>query len=109
MCQARANGGGRRAWLRARPELRDRLVIATKGRFAITGQPGAGLSREYLHRALDASLRRLGVERVDLYQAHGPDRRVPLGEGHGVGTTRRGLAHRQIPPGAGGAVRQPPG
>ncbi|OJF11164.1 aldo/keto reductase [Couchioplanes caeruleus subsp. caeruleus] len=67
-------------WLKARPELRDRLVIATKARFPITGQPGAGLSREYLHRALEASLRRLGLDRIDVYQAHGPDPRVPLDE-----------------------------
>jgi aryl-alcohol dehydrogenase (NADP+) len=67
-------------WLRARPGLRDRLVIATKARFPISGQPGAGLSREYLHRALDASLARLGLDRVDVYQAHGPDPRVPLDE-----------------------------
>ncbi|MFI5494743.1 aldo/keto reductase [Actinoplanes sp. NPDC051859] len=67
-------------WLRNRPQQREGLVIASKGRFPVTGQPGAGLSRDYLHRALDASLRRLGVERIDIYQAHGPDPRVPLEE-----------------------------
>jgi aryl-alcohol dehydrogenase-like predicted oxidoreductase len=67
-------------WMRDRPEHRERLVIASKGRFPVTGQPGAGLSRAYLRRALDASLRRLGVERIDIYQAHGPDPRVPLEE-----------------------------
>ena len=67
-------------WMRDRPEDRKNLVIASKGRFPVTGQPGAGLSRAYLHRALDASLRRLGVERIDVYQAHGPDPRVPLEE-----------------------------
>ncbi|GGQ71711.1 aldo/keto reductase [Couchioplanes azureus] len=67
-------------WLRERPGLRDGLVIATKARFPVTGQPGAGLSRDYLQRALEASLRRLGLDRIDVYQAHGPDPRVPLDE-----------------------------
>lgn len=67
-------------WLRSRPEHRARLVVASKGRFPVAGQQGAGLSRAYLHRALDATLRRLGVEQVDLYQAHGPDPRVPTEE-----------------------------
>ncbi|MEW1588623.1 aldo/keto reductase [Micromonospora vinacea] len=68
-------------WLRSRPELRDRLVIATKGRFPMgTGANDAGLSRVHLTRALDASLRRLGVEAVDLYQAHAWDPLTPLPE-----------------------------
>lgn len=67
-------------WLRARAGARDRIVLATKGRFPVTGQPGAGLSAAYLHRALDASLRRLGVERIDLYQTHGADERLGIEE-----------------------------
>ncbi|GAB1646527.1 aldo/keto reductase [Krasilnikovia sp. MM14-A1259] len=67
-------------WIRDRPQHRETLVIASKGRFPVTGQPDAGLSRAYLHRALDASLRRLGVDRIDIYQAHGPDPRVALEE-----------------------------
>ncbi|HEY9475483.1 MAG TPA: aldo/keto reductase, partial [Mycobacteriales bacterium] len=67
-------------WLRADPSRRERVVLATKGRFAVSGQPGAGLSKKYLHTALDASLRRLGVDHVDLYQAHGPDNRTALSE-----------------------------
>jgi aryl-alcohol dehydrogenase-like predicted oxidoreductase len=67
-------------WLARNAGVRDRLVIATKARFPVTGQPGAGLSREYLHRALDASLSRLGLDHVDVHQAHGPDPRVPLEE-----------------------------
>ncbi|WP_255610127.1 aldo/keto reductase [Micromonospora sp. PLK6-60] len=68
-------------WLRKRPELRDTLVIATKGRFPMgPGHNGAGLSRVHLTRALDASLRRLGVEAVDLYQAHAWDPLTPLPE-----------------------------
>jgi aryl-alcohol dehydrogenase-like predicted oxidoreductase len=68
-------------WLAARPGMRDRLVIATKGRFAMGEGPNdAGLSRLHLARALDASLRRLGVENVDLYQAHAWDPLTPIEE-----------------------------
>jgi aryl-alcohol dehydrogenase-like predicted oxidoreductase len=68
-------------WLTARPDLRDRLVIATKGRFPMgDGHNDAGLSRTHLGRALDASLRRLGVDAVDLYQAHAWDPLTPIEE-----------------------------
>ena len=47
-------------WLAARPGMRDRLVIATKGRFPMGEGPNdVGLSRTHLTRALEASLRRL--------------------------------------------------
>ena len=61
-------------WLRLHPGVRDRVILVTKGRFPVTGQPGASLSSAYLHTALDASLRRLDVDYVDVYLAHGPDR-----------------------------------
>ena len=68
-------------WLRARPGVRDRLVIATKGRFPMGDGPNdAGLSRVHLSRALDASLRRLGTDHVDLYQAHAWDPLTPIEE-----------------------------
>lgn len=68
-------------WLRQRAGARDRLVIASKGRFPMAGgQSRAGLRREYLHWALNESLTRLGIERIDIYQAHGPDPSVPLDE-----------------------------
>jgi aryl-alcohol dehydrogenase-like predicted oxidoreductase len=68
-------------WLAARPGVRDRLVIATKGRFPMgEGPNGLGLTRTHLSRALDASLRRLGVETVDLYQAHAWDPLTPIEE-----------------------------
>ena len=68
-------------WLAARPGLRDQLVIATKGRFPMGDGPNdAGLTRTHLSRALDASLRRLGVETVDLYQAHAWDPLTPIEE-----------------------------
>ena len=68
-------------WLRARPGVRDQVVIATKGRFPMGDGPNdAGLSRTYLSRALDASLRRLGIDAVDLYQAHAWDPLTPIDE-----------------------------
>lgn len=58
-------------WARARGGLGD-LVLATKGRFA--PPPGShGASRRSLVRSVDASLRRLGVEAIDLYFIHGWD------------------------------------
>jgi aryl-alcohol dehydrogenase-like predicted oxidoreductase len=69
-------------WLADRPpDVRDQVVVATKGRFP-TG-PGAndvGLSRRHLVRALDASLARLGVDAIDLYQVHSFDPLTPLDE-----------------------------
>ena len=68
-------------WLAARSGVRDQLVIATKGRFPMGDDPNsAGLTRVNLSRALDASLRRLGVETIDLYQAHAWDPLTPIEE-----------------------------
>jgi aryl-alcohol dehydrogenase-like predicted oxidoreductase len=68
-------------WLKKRPGVRDQVVIATKARFAMGDGPNdVGLSRVGLTRALDASLRRLQVDSVDLYQAHAWDALTPLEE-----------------------------
>ena len=69
-------------WLADRPaDLTDRVVLATKGRFPTADDPNAaGLSARHLTRALDASLARLGVDRIDLYQAHAYDPVTPLEE-----------------------------
>jgi aryl-alcohol dehydrogenase-like predicted oxidoreductase len=68
-------------WLAARSGARDQIVLATKGRFATGGQPNdIGLSRRHLGAALDASLRRLGVDTIDLYQLHSFDPLTPLDE-----------------------------
>lgn len=69
-------------WL-ARRDDRDDLVVATKGRFPVgdgSGPNGEGASRAHLQRALDASLRRLGVDVIDLYQVHCWDPATPLEE-----------------------------
>ena len=69
-------------WLAARPaDVTDRVVLATKGRFPMGAAPNdAGLSRRHLDRALDASLRRLGVDCIDLYQVHAWDPLTPVEE-----------------------------
>jgi aryl-alcohol dehydrogenase-like predicted oxidoreductase len=69
-------------WFASRSaELTDRVVLATKARFG-TGPDvnDAGSSRRHLDRALNASLRRLRVETVDLYQLHGWDPLTPVEE-----------------------------
>jgi predicted oxidoreductase len=53
------------------PGLRDRIVLATKG--GIMPPLPYDSSSAYLEAALDASLKRMGVPRVDLYQIHRPD------------------------------------
>lgn len=57
--------------LRAAPQLRERMVLATKAGI-IPGVPYDS-SPVYLERAIDASLSRLGLEQVDLWQIHRPD------------------------------------
>src|SRR5262245_11208686 len=67
-------------WLAQRqPRERDQVVIATKGRFPTGDGPNdLGLSRRHLAQALDASLRRLGIDRIDLYQVHAYDPLTPI-------------------------------
>jgi aryl-alcohol dehydrogenase-like predicted oxidoreductase len=68
-------------WLAAHPTDSEQVVIATKGRFSKGGGPNdLGTSRRHLGRALDSSLRRLGVEQIDLYQMHAWDAATPLEE-----------------------------
>lgn len=57
--------------LRQAPGLRRQMALATKGGI-IFGTPYDS-SADYLERAIDASLQRLGVERVELWQIHRPD------------------------------------
>jgi aryl-alcohol dehydrogenase-like predicted oxidoreductase len=66
---------------RAIKDRRDDVVLATKGYGPIgTGPNTMGLSRKYLTRALEASLRRLGTDYIDLYQCHRPDPGTPVSE-----------------------------
>ena len=66
---------------RAIKSKRDRVIVATKGYGSIGDGPNdAGLGRQYLYRALDASLRRLDTDYVDLYQCHRSDPNTPVEE-----------------------------
>lgn len=69
-------------WLaRTEAAVTDRVVLATKGRFPMGDSPNdLGLSRRHLQRALEDSLRRLGVDCVDLYQVHSWDPLTPIAE-----------------------------
>jgi aryl-alcohol dehydrogenase-like predicted oxidoreductase len=69
-------------WLADRPaDVTDRVVLATKGRFPTGSSPNdLGLSRRHLSRALDASLTRLQVDTIDLYQVHASDPFTPIEE-----------------------------
>ena len=70
-------------WLKTKP--RADAVIATKARGRMwDGADGEGLSRSHLMRACDDSLKRLGVDYIDLYQCHSPDEWVPLEETAGA-------------------------
>jgi aryl-alcohol dehydrogenase-like predicted oxidoreductase len=67
-------------WLTSR-KAQGKVIIATKARGRMwEGDDGEGLSRSHLLRAVEDSLRRLQVERIDLYQSHWPDENTPLEE-----------------------------
>ncbi|MBR0671946.1 aldo/keto reductase [Neoroseomonas soli] len=66
-------------WLKARPGARDKVLILTKCGMEMPGQ-GKGLSPAWIATACEASLKRLGIERIDLYQAHKDDEVTPLAE-----------------------------
>ena len=68
-------------WLKTHPTEAAQMIIATKARFPMGSGPNdLGISRKHLGHALDASLKRLGVERTDLYQMHGWDSLTPIEE-----------------------------
>ncbi len=67
-------------WLKARPGMRDRVKIFTKGGGDMGETAHKGLSPRWLNEAVDDSLRRLGVEAVDVYFSHFPDAATPIAE-----------------------------
>src|SRR5258708_27795520 len=67
-------------WIASR-KSREKIVLASKGRFRMSEGPnGTGASRMRILRAIDASLGRLGTERIDLYQIHMQDFKTPEDE-----------------------------
>jgi 1-deoxyxylulose-5-phosphate synthase len=67
-------------WLASR-RARDQVVLTTKVRNRIGPGPGdEGLSARHIREQIEASLRRLGTDHVDLYLAHEPDPSVPIEE-----------------------------
>jgi aryl-alcohol dehydrogenase-like predicted oxidoreductase len=80
---ADAYGGGRsETWIgRWRTRTGNDVVLSTKVFHSVEGDPSdRGLSRERILRQIDGSLRRLGVEQVDMYLIHEPDPETPLEE-----------------------------
>ena len=57
---------------------RDDVIVATKVRNRVSDPPGEGLQPDRVRAACDASLKRLGIDVIDLYQVHGPDPDTPL-------------------------------
>ncbi|MCU0867988.1 MAG: aldo/keto reductase [Burkholderiales bacterium] len=76
-----AKGESERITGRLIAQDRDRWVLATKVGNAMGDAPmQGGLSRRWIHTAIDASLQRLGVDHVDVYYLHFDDVAVPLEE-----------------------------
>jgi len=67
-------------WLKARPGLRDKVAIFTKVGSEMGSPERKGLSERWILQAVEASLARLGIERIDLYFSHWPDASVPYEE-----------------------------
>jgi len=67
-------------WMAARGN-RDAILLATKCRAPMAAHPNSGgLSRYHIQRAVEASLRRLQTDVIDLYQTHFYDRHTPIDE-----------------------------
>jgi aryl-alcohol dehydrogenase-like predicted oxidoreductase len=84
---ANTYGGGRSEstigrWLKTKPgHVRDQILVSSKVANPVGEGPNdRGLSRRHILRQVDASLKRLGVERLDMYLIHQPDPTTPWEE-----------------------------
>jgi aryl-alcohol dehydrogenase-like predicted oxidoreductase len=66
------------SWLRKDPAKRDKVLIATK--CGMDMPDGKGLSRAHIVKSVDASLKRLNTDRIDLFQSHQDDKDTPQEE-----------------------------
>ncbi len=66
------------SWLRKDPAKRDKVLIATK--CGMDMPDGQGLSRAHIVKSVDASLKRLNTDRIDLFQSHQDDKDTPQEE-----------------------------
>ena len=74
------NKGGSEEWLgQVLGEKRKQIVLATKFGLPVDGELG-GASRRYIMHAVEASLKRLNTDWIDLYQLHRPDPQTPIEE-----------------------------
>jgi aryl-alcohol dehydrogenase-like predicted oxidoreductase len=68
-------------WLKKSSTPRDKIIIATKVRGNMGGGvDDEGLSRKHILKSVENSLRRLGTDHLDIYQAHWPDETTPIEE-----------------------------
>jgi aryl-alcohol dehydrogenase-like predicted oxidoreductase len=68
-------------WITTSSVQRDEIVLATKVRGSMSDDPNdEGLSRRHIMNAVEASLRRLKTDYIDLYQLHWPDDEIPIEE-----------------------------
>ena len=77
---------------------RDELIVSTKAGYDMWDGPyGRGGSRKYMLASLDQSLKRLGLDYVDIFYHHCPDRETPLEESMGALPRPSGPARRCTP------------
>ncbi|MFB0516866.1 MAG: aldo/keto reductase [Candidatus Neomarinimicrobiota bacterium] len=82
MADVYADGGAEVVLGKGIKELpREQVIVATKCRWRMWPGPlGEGLSKKHIVESCEASLRRLNVDYIDLYQVHGPDPATPIEE-----------------------------
>ena len=87
------------SWLKKDPAKRDKVVIATKCGMEMP-DVGQGLSRAHIVQSVDASLKRLNTDRIDLYQSHKDDAATPqeetLDDLRRAGEGRQDRRHRRL-------------